>query len=609
MYYKFTRSKGTYQIPVREDFNSDISKYFNGDIIFSEQDEISDGESKYVLNIDDGLLYDSYNVKLRKPNFDKSKVSDVSVVNLTKVGLDVFDKKNGAVIYHASIDEHLMMDLEFTKDKKNNIWVPVSYCSENGWKSGFIIYKNYKNNFANVLIKDFRYTTVLTDGEIDNEKLKELGSKSVEPIMRAFSVKALKSSKSSGSPKKTTTTNNKSKKTGPKKNADLKFTKEEKKAMSIESKIKINHPDIVQNSHNYPKYLKRAKLYENDDGTTHRYTMYEYDYTSIPLNESDLKDIYEAEDRNVRTLNDNFKYNSTYYNRFKKALPDDILTRGFMHIFFSRPDLNLLNSSQTALRSQIEKDAFFKFKWTQKPNLVKQLIKNSGEDNNFMMLLSNKAESFSSIDESIKYADYGRTFQNQSIMLGKGIFDSLVAGTLEIKYTDTRDLDILALHKMWIQYISNVYHGSWDPKTTYIWKKIIDYAVSVEIVVTAEDFETVLYWSKYYGVFPINVPYSALSWDSGNLIIKPDFSITYGYSWREEWNPASLTELNMNCFKNEKVETAKYIPTYNSNYGRSGTTWVGAPFVELIKDPDGKGKNYANAVDYKLRFKPGPIEY
>ena len=86
MYYKFTRSKGTYQIPVREDFNSDISKYFNGDIIFSEQDEISDGESKYVLNIDDGLLYDSYNVKLRKPNFDKSKVSDVSVVNLTKVG-------------------------------------------------------------------------------------------------------------------------------------------------------------------------------------------------------------------------------------------------------------------------------------------------------------------------------------------------------------------------------------------------------------------------------------------------------------------------------------------------------------------------------------------
>ena len=78
---------------------------------------------------------------------------------------------------------------------------------------------------------------------------------------------------------------------------------------------------------------------------------------------------------------------------------------------------------------------------------------------------------------------------------------------------------------MWIQYISNVYHGVWDPKTTYIWKKIIDYASSVDIVVTAEDGETILYWSKYYGVFPINVPFSALSWDSGNLIIKPDFTI------------------------------------------------------------------------------------
>ena len=609
MYYKFTRSKGTYQIPVRDDFNADISNYFNGDIIFSERDEIIYGESKYVINIDDGMLYESYNSRLCKANFDKSKVADTTVVNLTKVGLDVYDKKNGKIVYHAGVDEHLMMDLQFTTDQKGNIWVPVSYSSDNGWSDGYIIYKNDKNNFANVLIKGFRYTTVLTDGVVDSEKVKELGSKEPQPVMRMFAARALTTAKASTA-KTSTTTNSSSKRTTTSKkiNKDLILTKEESKAKTLEQKLKVNHPDIVQNKYGYPTYIKKTKLYD-DDGKTHTYNMYEYDYTSKPLSKSDLKEIHQAEDRNVRSLKSNFKYNTEYYNRFKKALPDDILTRGFMHIFFSRPDLNLLNDAGTELRSQIAKDGFFKLKWAQKPNLVKQLIKNSGADNNFMMLLSNKAESFSSIDESIKYADYGRTFHNQSVMLGKGIFDSLIAGTLEIKYTDTRDLDILALHKMWIQYISNVYHGSWDPKTTYIWKKIIDYAVSVEVVVTAEDFETVLYWSKYYGIFPINVPYSALSWDSGNIIIKPDFSITYGYSWREEWNPASLTELNMNCFKNEEVKSARYIPTYNSNYGRSGTTWVGAPFVELIKDPNGKGKNYANAVDYKLRFKPGPIEY
>ena len=280
-----------------------------------------------------------------------------------------------------------------------------------------------------------------------------------------------------------------------------------------------------------------------------------------------------------------------------------------MHIFFTRPDLNILSSSGDELNSVVAKDAFFKYKWMQKKDLVKQLVKDSGATSDFLMLLSNKASSFSLNDESIKYADYGKNYQNYSIMLGKGIFDSLVAGTFDIKYTDTRDLDILALHKMWIQYISNVYHGVWDPNVTYIWKKIIDYACSVNIIVTAEDGETILYWSKYYGVFPINVPYSSLSWDAGTVLSKPDFSITYAYSWREEWNPAELTEINMNTFKSGAVKQAQYIPIFNNNYGRAGTTWVDAPFIEMIKDVDSNGKNYGSGIIFKLRFRPGPNLY
>jgi hypothetical protein len=161
----------------------------------------------------------------------------------------------------------------------------------------------------------------------------------------------------------------------------------------------------------------------------------------------------------------------------------------------------------------------------------------------------------------------------------------------------------MALHKMWIQYISNVYHGSWDPKTDYIWQKILDYAVSVNVVVTAEDFETILFWSKYYGVFPINVPYSALSWDTGNFIGKNEMSITYAYSWKEDWNPASLTEMNTVTFKKD-VTQAKYVPTFNANIGRTGTTWVGAPFIETIADPDTKHGDYGTGVILKLRFRP-----
>lgn len=596
MYYKFTRSKGVYQIPGRESISGDISTYFNGDIIFSEQDEISINGHKFIQSMDDSLFYDSYNVQMQRSNFEKTKVGKSRVVNLTKVGLDIFDKKNGMKVSHADIDEVIMLNLHFSNDTKGNIWADISYHSSDGWKNGYIIYKNYKNNFANVSLTDFRFTTVLRDGAVDVSKVSELKeTKSMNSRIATF---AATSSKASS----TTTTTSKSSKV--KINKDAAITKEEKEISSLATKVAYRYPEIVQNQYGYPVKLAGGK--KTEDG---KHTFFQYDYTSNLLTGSDMEEIHEAEDRQLRTIRDNFNYQISYYNRFKKAYPDDTLTKGFMHIFFTRPDLNLIKASGTDLRKQCAIDPFFSYKWRQKPNLVKQLVKNSGADHNFNMLLSNKAENFTSLDESIKYSDYGKTFQNNSIMLGKGIFDSLIAGTFEVKYTDTRDLDILALHKMWIQYISNVYHGAWDPKIRYIWKKIIDYAVSVETVVTAEDNETVLYWAKYYGVFPINVPYSALSWDSGNVISKPDFSITYGYSFREEWNPTSLLELNMNCFKNAKKKSSEYLPIFNTNYGRTGTTWVGPPFIETINQIDDKGKQYGSGVVLKLRFRPGPNKY
>ena len=239
MYYKFTRSKGVYQIPVREDFSSDISTYFNGDIIFSEQDEISEGNSKFVLNMDDFMLYDSYNTRLLKSNFDKTEAAKARVINLTKVGLDVFDKKNGTIISHVGVDDEVMLDLTFSNDTKGNIWASISYRTQEGWKNGYIIYKNYKNNFANVLISGFRFTTVLTNGEIDSNKVSELKGTDPQPQIAMFAATPKVTSKS-----KSTTTTASSK---PKINKAAIITKEEKQISTYANKVACGHPDVIQN--------------------------------------------------------------------------------------------------------------------------------------------------------------------------------------------------------------------------------------------------------------------------------------------------------------------------------------------------------------------------
>ena len=47
-----------------------------------------------------------------------------------------------------------------------------------------------------------------------------------------------------------------------------------------------------------------------------------------------------------------------------------------------------------------------------------------------------------------------------------------------------------------------------------------------------------------------------------------------------------------------------YIPTYAPDIGRSGYTWVGAPFVETIKfGPMDQDPTNGTKVTSKLRFK------
>ena len=124
-------------------------------------------------------------------------------MNLTKVGLDVFDKPNGNILYRANIDDTLMISLDgFRRDQKSNIWVEVGYKEDNNWKSGYVIYKTNRNNFANLIIDGFRFTTVLTDGVLDRNKIEELRNTNPHPEVMMFAARRSSKSKSKKSKSK-----------------------------------------------------------------------------------------------------------------------------------------------------------------------------------------------------------------------------------------------------------------------------------------------------------------------------------------------------------------------------------------------------------------------
>lgn len=284
------------------------------------------------------------------------------------------------------------------------------------------------------------------------------------------------------------------------------------------------------------------------------------------------------------------------YNRFKTPIPNIELRKAFSHVFFTRPACNILTNG-SSLNDQCLNNLTFANAYNSSPDLVKELDISANKKDQFMKSLSNMAKSFSLTAEEIETDTYGRTYTGYKISYGKNNIASKTAGSFQITYDDDRNLHVYRLHKLWVDYINNVYRGEFAPKKSNIFDKILDYVCSVYYIMTAEDGETILFWSKYYGVYPSTIPSDQYSWTSGQLLRPNDISVTYQYSFKEDYNPYSLIEFNHNAKVDRNNLGANYVPIYDSKMGTVGTTWVGTPFIEMKRNT-GAGNRY----DYKLRF-------
>lgn len=331
-------------------------------------------------------------------------------------------------------------------------------------------------------------------------------------------------------------------------------------------------------------------------------------YMNYILNNENISDIRS---RLLNTLNlreetsaqSTFSKYTKFYNRFKLPTMNDAFQKGFAHVFFTRPDCNLLLDGTLQLNSAFSADPEFNYAWKNNSDLVKQLVLDNGQSHEFMLSLSNKAASFSLSDEYINTDVYGKSYKGWQIAYGRNSVESKTAGDFSISYNDDRTLHMYTLHKLWVDYISEVYQGRKAPKPNNIRNKILDYASSCYYIITAEDGETIVFWSKYYGVFPTTVPSTHLGWAQGNTVEPPKMDVSYKFSFKEDMNPESLIEFNMNAKVKDYIANngnMKYMPVYDRKLGHVGTTWVGAPYIELVTNNSDPECPYT----FKLRFRP-----
>ena len=362
----------------------------------------------------------------------------------------------------------------------------------------------------------------------------------------------------------------------------------------------------INSSYDYSKVFNKYEMnYDSDLGSNENGS----------INSQWLDQIHQKHNICMKTSHrELFDDCMNHYNRFKIPSPNMALTKSFAHVFFTRPDLNILTreNGELVLTDQVKNNTNILYAFKRNPGLIRSLVLDNDQDHKFMLFLSNMAKTFSIQTEGLKSETYGETWTGHKIAYGKNNTEGKVAGNFNIDYTDTRNLDIYHLHKIWVDYIANVYRGIWVSKDdklgkdgiwhhyadSYVANKILDYAVAAYYFLTAEDGETIIFWSKYYGVFPTYTSSNTFSWSSEHNLSTPNLQIEYQYSFKKDFDPLSLVEFNMLSGK-PGANGYSYVPMYDESIMGCGEKMVGVPFIETQTDVNNPDRHYV----YKLRFR------
>lgn len=278
------------------------------------------------------------------------------------------------------------------------------------------------------------------------------------------------------------------------------------------------------------------------------------------------------------------------FNRFKIAMPGFNSHKVFPYVFFTRPDIDIVSPTDGNIKKEFARDPLYGFMYNNNPDLLRSLNRSLDGDHDFNVFLSNAARSFEPSDEVIRTVEHGETYTGWKTVYARNTNESNTAGQFSVQYMDNTNYDIFKMHKIWLDYMNRAYRGAIQMDRKKIHQKILDYACAMYYIVCAEDGETILYWCKYWGVFPINTPASASGYTAGAIPVTPNFSINYMYAMKEDYDPATLVEFNILSTANHR-----YRKTYNDSTATLSNTLTGAPFVESTMD---NGK-----IKYKLRFR------
>lgn len=290
---------------------------------------------------------------------------------------------------------------------------------------------------------------------------------------------------------------------------------------------------------------------------------------------------------------------NTKFNRYGYFNPYDTLTSKREYIFFTKPDLNLLDTSGYSLNSEIADEVFFRECLVRYRSIMLQLQKSAnGHNSPFINILSNTVRSELELP-SINATD----IENSSTIYGDNItyrWSSEASDNnheFSLEFEDDKYLQVYMLFKIWDIYNRLKSLGAISPPNTdYIFNRILHDQCSVYKFIVGEDGESIIYYAKLWGVYPKTVPrdtFSSLNLDNG---IK--HSVSFNATFVEDMNPIILKEFNNLVGNRGQYDLQVYSGRTGS--GRINNVWSSCPRVQMVTNYNAGGDN---RVFHKLKWR------
>ena len=293
-----------------------------------------------------------------------------------------------------------------------------------------------------------------------------------------------------------------------------------------------------------------------------------------------------SESEVLASLNGNGYYQKSQIDKFNKFSrfgffdPYNTTTITREYLFFTKPDLHLFQSGTQDLNPELSNNSFFTESKNTHRNSMNQLQWSVRYVNNyspFCNLLSNSVTSTLDLqDISLEDLETAANIAGTHMKYPLATTTSSNDVDFNLEFEDTKNLDVYMFFRIWYEYELLKSDGLVSPPDdNYIVNKILHDQMACYKIIVGEDFETIIHWTKLWGVYPTSIPRSSFS-DNINGSLK--LPVSFKAQWVEDMDPKILVDFNL-LTKNLKSKYSNDVPIYDDKTHTVNGKWCTVPYI------------------------------